>query len=98
MRDIHVKSLRETYRLAHEPESMRRLADVYWLFIVCIGTLAMLGSVGYGMWLLFVPPSREVSEAVVGSGRTSGFDKAELQKAVQELQKRQDEFNAMMTN
>ena len=96
MKEAHVKSLREAYASLHEPESMQRLAEVYWIFIVCVGTLAIFGSVGYGMWQLFMPPQREVSDAVVG-GRAAVFDKTELQKAVQELQKRQDEFNELMT-
>lgn len=93
---LKLRSLRELYVSAHEPEKARKVVDLYWAFILSFATLAMLGSVGYGMWLLFMPPQREVSEAVVGS-RATGFDKVELQKAVQELQKRQEEFESLMS-
>ena len=88
-------SIREAYSSSHEPESMRRLADVYWTIVVCIGTLLMLGSVGYGMWQFFVPPSRVESGATLGV-RNEGFDKAELKKAVAALQQRRDEFEALL--
>lgn len=89
------QTIREAYRSLHEPESLRRLADVYWMALVIIGTLLMLGSVGYGMWQFFVPPHREESGVTLGAG-SEGFNKEELQKAMQALQQRKDEFESLL--
>lgn len=74
---------------------MRYLADVYWILVMCAGALLMLGSVGYGMWQFFVPPSRVQPDVTVGA-RSEGFDTVELQKAVDALQQRRDEFEALL--
>ncbi|MBI5456266.1 hypothetical protein HY969_00845 [Candidatus Kaiserbacteria bacterium] len=87
--------LRDAYASMHEPESLRRLADFYWHVVVIVGTLLMLGSVGYGMWLFFVEPTRAESSVTVGA-RSEVFDRAELQKAVQALEKRQENFDALL--
>ena len=92
---IQQKTIREAYASMHEPESVRRIADIYWTVLVWIGTVLMLGSVGYGMWLFFVEPTREASEVTIGVGG-SGFDRAQLQKAVDALQKRRDEFESLL--
>lgn len=89
------QSLREAYTSMHEPESVRRLADAYWVSLVVVGTLLMLGSVGYGMWQFFVPPHRQESGVTVGAG-SEGFGKAELQKALEALQERREEFESLL--
>ena len=95
MEHFETQSLRDAYASMHEPESARRVADVYWMVVVCLGTLLMLGAVGYGMWLFFVEPSRAASAVTIGAGG-EGFDKTQLQKAVEVLQARRDEFEALL--
>ena len=93
--NTYTRSLRDSYAALHEPEKARRLADIYWKVIVCVGVALASSAITYGAWLFLTPPTQVESEAIV-SARGDSFDKAQLDTLMQALQKRQTDFETFV--
>ena len=98
MKDLlRIKSLRDAYARRDEPENVRRLADTYWMTILFFSIAAIIGGVTYGAWQFFVPPPVAAAVPTKGKGGIVGFEQKKLNEIVKAFEKRQADFEALIT-
>jgi flagellar basal body-associated protein FliL len=83
------EGLREAYAKRREPESLRTLADSYWIIIIVLATLSFVAGASYGIWQMLTPPQDgEAPQPAV----FIGFSREELGAVVKALEERQQRF------
>lgn len=81
--------LQEAYARRREPESLRRLANAYWVIVISLALLSFVGGAGYGVWQMLTPPQDGEAPPLAAF---VGFNREELNTVVKALEERQQRF------
>ena len=93
---FNTKKLKNAYERFYEPESQRRIADLYWPVLLVLTVVLVFLSVGYGMAQFFMPPQVVVSQVSVQNA-SIGFSAEDLLVIVEHLEKRKEVFEELLT-
>ena len=95
MRSFSLKVLSESYQSRHEPEKYIAASEIIWVLMLSAASIAIVASVGYGIWQFVAPPEVVTTEAATGG--ITGFNHAQLTQVVDFYEKRQAIFEDMMS-
>lgn len=85
--------LRELWQYQHEPERLRRLADLYWHALLLLAAIVITGSILYGGIKLFAAlESEEESSPLSSEGGGILLNPAHLEETLNGFAKRKADY------
>ena len=95
MKFFNTRSLQNTYARFYEPENQHRLANVYWPVLISTVAILVAVSAGYGVLQFFVSP-QVVATGAPTKNTPASFNKEELRRIVNVLEKRKEVFETLL--
>ncbi len=95
METFSFEKLKKAYTLRHEPEQYVRFARTFWVALLFVTSVLICAGLVFGAWQ-FVFLRKSVNASPPPAGIT-GFNKEQLRTIVSAFEKRQTEFEGMMS-
>lgn len=92
--------IRDIYANRHEPEQIRKLADIYWYTLLSFAVLVVLLATIYGMLELtsLLRSAGASLESVFSSQPHPALNRSQLQNTLDEFQARRQLFESFKTH
>ncbi len=95
MNKFSLDRFKKSYTFRHEPEQYVRFARAFWAILLFLTSILICAGLIFGAWQ-FVFLRKSVNTSVPPAG-ISGFNKEQLRTIVATFEKRQAEFEGMMS-
>ncbi len=90
--DPHIPvKIKDAYSSRHEPEAAHRLGEWYWMFLMTLLALIVIGGVAFGVWEFITPLTIETAESV-SVGQRKGVTKTDIVKVLDGFETRADKY------